>query len=126
MADADFAANIGWHCIHFRGSSPKYFTISERMEAETAQGSQERMKSRQHYILTISPSGNSTSLELVALLHDCFPPFTKELLCSGRGSRTFVAMRTLLRCTLATEPPISTINYKHKMDSSLASLSTTC
>ena len=38
-AGADFAADIGWHCIHFRGSSPKYFTISERMEAETAQGS---------------------------------------------------------------------------------------
>ena len=86
----------------------------------------ERMKSRQHYIFTISPSGNSTSLELVALLHDCFPPFTKELLCPGRGSRTFVAMRTLLRCTLATEPPISTIQYKHTMDSSLVSLFTTC
>ena len=72
MADADFAANIGWHCIHFRGSS-KYFTLSQRgwrqRQHKEAFVGQDRMKSRQHYILTISRSDNSTSSELVAQLH---------------------------------------------------------
>ena len=57
-----------------------------------------RMKSRQHYILTITPSDNSTSPELVALLHmTVFHPSQNNFFFQGGrggGSRTFFAMRT--------------------------------
>ena len=92
-----------------------FYYLREDGGRDGAQGSQERMKSRQHYVLTISPSGNSRSPELVALLHmTVFNPSQNNFFVQ-RGPRTLFCNEDHSQsCTLATEPPISTINVKHK------------